>query len=431
MDRQILQLDVGASYRLEMKPIASSTFGEIWAAERCETGELVAIKQVRRDKMREAPPQLRHLWVDGLSREIDFLDGHRNCHLVTLLRRGELDGLPVMVLERMECSLAAFLDPKRQPGNRLDLMIVVEWLRQITEGIGVIHRAGLRHLDLKPDNLLLGEASQLGRKIKIADLGTSLATTSWNHIFAGTPGWQPREQFFPLRREGMIFYYETYPSSDFFALGLLLFFLLTGRQTCFARECVSLHAREQEYAAWTRRESPPPGFTETDRRVLLEALGVSSLTTDGHEEGPFVVEHTGGDHGEDTLVGDEQGGGTLVPGLVGGDYEADTIAPGLVGGNYEADTIAPGLVDNDYEEGPFVPGLVGGPLLASSPAREILALMETLLADSPEERPQSTAEILDRLAIIKERISRLPLKPEPVRNIPSGWRFPRWFRKTD
>lgn len=275
----ILKLDASATYRLE-RQIGRSTFGEIWAAIRCETNTPVAIKLVRRDQMEKAPESLRPLWLNGLQKEITFLERLRSGHLVAFRRKGDLDGLPVMIMERMDCNLHDHVNMLTRQGARIDLKTALEWLRHITEGLRVIHREGLRHLDLKPHNLLLTEDSPIGRRLKIADFGTSQLLGTGTHAFAGTAGWQAPEQFFPSEKEQHAFGYTTNATADYYALGLLFFFIITGQQTSFGSKCAELHRRDPEHAAWAERNTLQSGLQKEDRRIFLKYLGESEADND-------------------------------------------------------------------------------------------------------------------------------------------------------
>lgn len=285
----ILKLDASTTYRLE-RQIGRSTFGEIWAAIRCETNNPVAIKLVRRDQMENAPESLRPLWVDGLQKEIAFLERLRSGHLVAFRRKGDLDGLPVMIMERMDCNLHDHVNMLTRQGARIDLKTALEWLRHIAEGLRVIHRGGLRHLDLKPHNLLLTEDSPIGRRLKIADFGTSQLLGTGIHAFAGTAGWQAPEQFFPSEKKPHGFVYTTNAQADYYALGLLFFFIITGRQTSFSQKCAGLHRLNQEHAAWAERSQTSGELQDSDRSIFLKSLGLCDSKYKRRNNGTWVPE---------------------------------------------------------------------------------------------------------------------------------------------
>jgi serine/threonine protein kinase len=283
-----------ATYCLK-KQIGKSSYGEIWLAQCREAAASVAIKFVRRENMAAAPLDEQYRWVKALNSEISFLRTIRAPHIVTCQRHGEHEGLPVLVLEALDCDLRHIV---RQGEAAISLIQALEWMSQITEGLRVIHQLGHCHLDLKPSNLLLTPLGPLGRRIKIADFGTCLAQKEDPHRFpGGTPGWQSPEQFFPAERKDGRFLYHTSEQSDFYALGLIFFFLVTGQRTHFASEAARTFKKEQEQAAWNVRHSMCRELTNQDRSLFLAALGGTANITDGQDEEigtwlPKVHRHT-------------------------------------------------------------------------------------------------------------------------------------------
>lgn len=231
-----ITLRPGARYRLE-RLIASSSFGHVWAATWLDTGLAVAVKMVRTDRMAAAPAHARHVWVEAMEREIAFLTGIRSPHIVRGLDSGTHDGLPVLVLEALDCSLHALIAPSGAPRRPLAPEQARQWLDELSEGVRHIHRCGFRHLDLKPQNLLLTADSALGRRIKIADFGACLPLSQTRHPFHGTAGWLAPSQTIPVATDATgAPLFETDATADHYALGLLLYFMVTGAQPAFCQE---------------------------------------------------------------------------------------------------------------------------------------------------------------------------------------------------
>lgn len=97
-------------------------------------------------------------------------------------------------------------------------------LRCMAGGLSAIHEVGIIHRDLKPENIL---CCGLGREeiFKITDFGVArplgIAATFGN-VFVGTPGYAAPEQ---SAADGS----QIGAWSDIFALGAIVFFLLTGQ----------------------------------------------------------------------------------------------------------------------------------------------------------------------------------------------------------
>lgn len=99
-------------------------------------------------------------------------------------------------------------------GNPQPLETVLSLGRQLASTLGYLHRVGIVHADLKPSNVLL---SASGHPV-VVDFGIAFQQTSGSQTPAGTPAYMAPEQ--GLGRPG--------PASDLYALGLVLFQLLTG-----------------------------------------------------------------------------------------------------------------------------------------------------------------------------------------------------------
>jgi serine/threonine-protein kinase len=217
----IIALDGGA-WRLQA-PLAASSYGVLWSAANAATGLAAALKLVNTDRMREAPEALRRHWRDSAAAELAFLralqpwDGR---HIVRLLDAGEVDGCPALALELLDGDLRALLAARGRP----PLSQALEWIGQVNTALARVHQYGWRHLDLKPANLLVDAA---GGTLKLADFGTCRRLDDRAaHAHAGTSGWQAPEQCTPGAGDG----YRTDARSDYFALGALLYHLVTGER---------------------------------------------------------------------------------------------------------------------------------------------------------------------------------------------------------
>jgi serine/threonine-protein kinase len=142
--------------------------------------------------------------------------------------------------------------------KRLDLMI------QICEGVGYAHRAGLVHCDLKPQNILV---SPDGRA-KITDFGISQALASINPDEFTDIVWGSPKYFAPEQAAGA----APSPSSDVYALGVILFEMLTG-QLPFEAETA------QGFSELHQTEAPPsPRSLNAEISPTLESILLKVLS---------------------------------------------------------------------------------------------------------------------------------------------------------
>jgi serine/threonine-protein kinase len=219
----IITLELG-HYRLR-EQIGGSAYGVIWRASGPRATRDVAIKLINQQQMERALPEQRARWVESANSEIAFLQSLEpwdERHIVRLLDSGWHDGLPVLALELMATDLGRHTATLRARGDAPGLPRVLDWMAQINQALAKVHQYGWRYLDLKPANVLLDE--QLNT-VKLADFGTNRPLAEPQaHSYAGTANWQAPEQFFPAEGGG----YATDARSDYFSLGAMFYFLVTG-----------------------------------------------------------------------------------------------------------------------------------------------------------------------------------------------------------
>jgi len=213
---------LGGRYRI-VKKLGKGGFGSVYHVDDTNLNRQVALKIVvtGEGKASRATEQLIHEF--GLREKIN-----NTSHIIKAQdpRTCEYKGLSLVLLP-MELadgeSMRKWLQQNQDTDKRLKTGLA--FFKQACLGIKAIHDAGLVHLDIKPENIML-----VGGQAKIADFGigrygASQFTNNPDQLLRqgiGTPQYMSPEQFHVARQ------IDIGPASDIYSLGIVLFELLDG-----------------------------------------------------------------------------------------------------------------------------------------------------------------------------------------------------------
>jgi tRNA A-37 threonylcarbamoyl transferase component Bud32 len=204
-------------YQVE-EPLASGGRGDVLRGWDSQLAREVAIKRVRRDVEGDNGSM-----IEDLVREARTLSTVQHPNVVTVYDVGSDDDGAFIVMELVKGETLETI-VERGALTEGDFRSLVE---QTLDGLLAAHQAGVIHLDLKPQNLMLTWLPGGGFQVKILDFGLAMATR------------QPVEQ--EMDDDGAIFgsiyfmapeQFERVPvdvRTDLYALGCIFYFALTQR----------------------------------------------------------------------------------------------------------------------------------------------------------------------------------------------------------
>ena len=194
-------------YRIE-RVLGEGGMGRVYKAVDMAIDEAIAVKIL------SFTFSSNHGMLEQFKRELKLARKIRHRNVVASFHLGESQGRSYITQEYIDAENLSTLVERRGPLAQVEALGL---LRQVLRGLKAAHELEIVHRDIKASNILVNKEAMAF----VTDFG--LATSVLNSgggDLAGTPQYMAPELFSGGAAT---------PSSDFYALGVLMFFLLTGR----------------------------------------------------------------------------------------------------------------------------------------------------------------------------------------------------------
>src|SRR5579859_1889283 len=213
---------LAGKYRVE-SVLGARGMGIVVSARHEQLDHRVAIKFVRPEALGNQET------IERFLREARAAARLRSDHAAKVLDVGKLEsGAPYMVMELLE---GRNVEQVLEELGPLPMNVAVDWIIEACEAVAEAHAAGIVHRDLKPQNLFLARGVGDAMRVKVLDFGVSKSLGAPSSIdgslthtraMVGSPLYMSPEQMRSSRTVDA--------RSDVWALGVILFEMLTGQR---------------------------------------------------------------------------------------------------------------------------------------------------------------------------------------------------------
>lgn len=212
------------------KTIGSGGFGITYKAWDMKLETIVAVKEYYPLGMVNRVPGTKEVSLVSKKRITDYNNGYTrfldearnmakfngNANIVNVFEFFEENGTAYIVMEFLEGQdLKGFLT---NMGGKLDVETSVLVISEISKALETIHKKGIIHRDISPDNIFICT----NNSIKLIDFGAARFSEGGdkNLTIILKPGFAPPEQYEKVNEQG--------PWTDIYALGATMYMILTG-----------------------------------------------------------------------------------------------------------------------------------------------------------------------------------------------------------
>ncbi len=231
-------------YKL-LERVGSGGMAAVYKAQDLLLGRLVAIKILHEGLTED------EAFLTAFQREAHAAANLAHPNIVTVHDVGQDGNRFYIVMEFVEGrTLKQIVLGGGGSGRPLPINRALDLTIQICAGIGYAHRAGLVHCDVKPHNMLVTSDD----RVKVTDFGIARAMTEVTTQRQGQV-WGTPQYFAPEQATGQ----APTPASDVYAIGVMLFEMLTGR--------LPFEAESATGYAWKHIHAAPPLVSEFNPAV--------------------------------------------------------------------------------------------------------------------------------------------------------------------
>jgi serine/threonine-protein kinase len=192
-----------------LEEVGRGGMATVYRARQASMNRTVAIKVL--------PPALMHDpgFFERFQREVDVIADLEHPHILPVYDYGHFEGMPFIVMRYLGGgSLAQMIRRGPPPVEQLERPI-----SQVAAALDYAHQKGIIHRDIKPGNIMLDDYGNA----YLSDFGIArvVGSNMTGSAVIGTPAYMSPEQATGAPIDGR---------SDIYALGIVLFELLTGRE---------------------------------------------------------------------------------------------------------------------------------------------------------------------------------------------------------
>jgi serine/threonine protein kinase len=192
-----------------LQEIGRGGMATVYSATQRSMNRTVAIKVLPRHFMHDPG------FLERFEREVEVISHLEHPHILPIYDYGESDGVPYIAMRFLGGGSMAQM--ARRGVSRIENL--VKPLTQIAEALDYAHQQGIIHRDLKPGNIMLDEHGNA----YLSDFGIArvMGSNLTGSAIIGTPAYMSPEQAMGGAIDAR---------SDIYALGVVLFELITGRE---------------------------------------------------------------------------------------------------------------------------------------------------------------------------------------------------------